>query len=58
MAQRLPSAELLCLQGGTHAAPLEQPQRLEAALSLFCEQHAFWSEGQGAPLATENSNFA
>ena len=58
MAQRLPSAELLCLHGGTHAAPLEQPHRLETALSSFCEQHAFWSEGQGAPLATENSNFA
>ena len=35
MAQAIPQGELLMLEGGTHAAPIEQPERVREAIAAF-----------------------
>lgn len=39
MAERIPNAELLLLEGGSHAAPLEQPDKLAQAIASFVRGH-------------------
>ena len=42
MAASIPEGELLTIRGGSHTAPLEQPQLLEMALDDWCKRFAFW----------------
>jgi pimeloyl-ACP methyl ester carboxylesterase len=39
MAARIPGAELVEIPGAGHLSNLEQPERFNAALSAFLEQH-------------------
>ncbi len=41
MARILPNSELLVLEGGSHAAPLEQPDRIEARVDRFLRLQVF-----------------
>jgi len=41
MSRILPNAELVVLIGGSHAAPLEQPQRITARVDQFLRQRAY-----------------
>ena len=39
MAKAIPGAELLVLQGGSHAALVEQPETIGAAVEKFLRAH-------------------
>jgi pimeloyl-ACP methyl ester carboxylesterase len=40
MADEIPDAELFTLEGGTHVAPIEQPEAVGAKLKQFVERCA------------------
>jgi pimeloyl-ACP methyl ester carboxylesterase len=40
MAEQMPKAELLMVKGGTHVAPIEQPELVSAAIKSFVERCA------------------
>lgn len=39
MARRIPTAELLCVRDGTHAAPVEQPTEIELRVERFLDTY-------------------
>ena len=39
MSRRIPTAELLCVRDGTHAAPVEQPTEINLRVERFLEAH-------------------
>jgi pimeloyl-ACP methyl ester carboxylesterase len=40
MAEQMPKAELLMIKGGSHVAPIEQPELVSAKLKAFVERVA------------------
>jgi len=44
MADSLPKGELFSLRGGSHTAPLEQPQLLELALEDWLQRTGLWDD--------------
>lgn len=51
MADAIPSAELIVVEGGTHTAPLERPELVDQAVTEFLERRVM-----GQPERTEKAN--
>jgi len=57
MAARLPNAEFLCIYDGTHAAPIEQPEKFEGAIASFFESHKLWQIASDTTQGERASNY-
>lgn len=49
MAARLPDAELFVVDGGSHAAPVEQPAAVRLRVERFLRRHGLAASGTAAP---------